>query len=142
MSDKLPTLPNPAFRVADLERGGWASTCYTEHQMREYAAIAVAERDAEIALLKKERDLALDSAEKNARLFDAALSDRHALQGRGEHPAPCARQCEAQAFCWQIAAAKWAEREACAQVAVNARVDDASNYPLCIAAAIRARSKE
>jgi hypothetical protein len=35
-----------------------------------------------------------------------------------------------------------AEREACAQVAVNARVDDASNYPLHIATAIRARSKE
>jgi hypothetical protein len=34
----------------------------------------------------------------------AALSDRHALQGRGAHPAPCARQCEAQAFRSEIAA--------------------------------------
>jgi hypothetical protein len=34
-----------------------------------------------------------------------------------------------------------AEREACAEVAVNTCVADASNYPLHIAAAIRARSK-
>jgi hypothetical protein len=39
-------------------------------------------------------------------------------------------------------AGRAAEREACAQVAVNARVDDASNYPLHIAAAIRARGQE
>ncbi len=34
----------------------------------------------------------------------AALTERHALQARGEHPAPCARQCEAQAFRGEIAA--------------------------------------
>ena len=47
-----------------------------------------------------ERDLRAYAAQAVA----AALSGRHALQGRGEHPAPCARQCEAQAFRGEIAA--------------------------------------
>ena len=77
MNDNLPPLPTPeAWRT---HVGPWdcsTAYAYTVNQMREYAAAAVA----------------------------AALSGRHALQGRGAHPAPCARQCEAQAFRSEIAA--------------------------------------
>ncbi len=111
MNDNLPPLPAPEAWRTRVGPWGDHSTdyAYTVNQMREYAAQAVAERDAEIAAEQRRSEVYVDLVRRTAEALGLTRED-------GWHKLP--EQVEAlradadkhYAAGW-IAAAKWAERD-------------------------------
>ncbi len=115
MTDNLPTEPvawfrapygtlepNPLFRVSGPQSLEWAVACFTEDQMRAYAAAAVAERDAEIAAEQRRSQMFADLVRRTADALGVTLDDGwHKLPERVE-----ALRVDAERLDWIEAEAK------------------------------------
>ena len=140
-ADELPPLPTPEAWRTRVGPWGDHSTdyAYTVNQMREYAAVAVAERDAEIgrlkAALEKIADLEIEA-------LRAQLKADRDYRGQCQALAAAVREIERLREHAVVLAAtvEEVEREACADICDQHA--SAEGIAQRCAAAIRARGSE